>query len=159
MKGFVDHSGGDKFVALAASKSHFADFDQLVGALDPKGRPRVWARAHQPRLLGQMGTLFMPGPGLETEAWNRMVLDHIVPKLVLGLRGAVLDASAAEGGGSAWQPLQWAQRWESLLPGTVYAARIEHELLFKWLGALHRWLSAPGAPPDIGAVMEWYEGW
>ena len=104
--------------------------------------------------------LLAPWHGVfETEAWNRMVLDHIVPKLVLGLRGAVLDASAAEGGGSAWQPLQWAQRWESLLPGTVYAAMIEHELLFKWLGALHRWLSAPGAPPDIGAVMEWYEGW
>ncbi|MBM85570.1 MAG: glycosyl transferase, group 1 [Rhodospirillaceae bacterium] len=71
LKGFVDHSGVDKFVAVTAAKADFEDFEQLVGALDPKGRPRVWARVHDRHLLAQTGTLFVPGPGLEAEAWNR----------------------------------------------------------------------------------------
>jgi hypothetical protein len=97
----------------------------------------------------------------EDKVWRQLMLDHIIPPLVKGLRATALDPTAAEGAGDAYGPFLWAQRWEALLPAGVYATLIEQELLYKWLVALRTWLTPTGgaAPPDLGAVMAWYEGW
>jgi alpha-maltose-1-phosphate synthase len=71
LKGFIDHSGVDRLIAMTGSKSHFADFQQVARSLDPTGRETVWARPLDARALRAAGTLFMPGPGFEEEAWNR----------------------------------------------------------------------------------------
>lgn len=71
LKGFVDHSGVDRLVAMTGSKAHFEDFQLVARTLDPQRRGTVWARPLDTRTLREVGTLFMPGPGFEDEAWNR----------------------------------------------------------------------------------------
>lgn len=71
VKGFIDHGGTDRLVALTDSDRHFEDFRTLAGMLDPSGRPVVQARPFDRRTLRSAGTVFLPGPGLEREAWNR----------------------------------------------------------------------------------------
>ena len=69
--GFIEHGGTDRLVALTDSARHFEDFRSLAGVLDSSGRPLVRAHPLDRRTLRSVGTAFLPGPGLEREAWNR----------------------------------------------------------------------------------------
>ena len=70
-KGFIEHGGTDRLVALTDSREHFEDFRTLAGMLDHTGRPVIRAAPLDRRTLQSAGTVFLPGPGLEREAWNR----------------------------------------------------------------------------------------
>ena len=76
LKGFIDHSGVDQFVAMTPSKAHFEDFQNVTKALDPKGRQAVWARPLDARTLRDVGAVFMPGPGFDEEAWHRRLANE-----------------------------------------------------------------------------------
>jgi alpha-maltose-1-phosphate synthase len=76
LKGFIDHSGVDRLVAMTGSKAHFEDFQRLAQSLDTQRRETVWARPLDRRTLRGAGTLFMPGPGFEDEVWNRRLGDE-----------------------------------------------------------------------------------
>ena len=71
VKGFIEHGGTDRLVALTDSPQHFEDFRTLAGTLDRTGRAVVRAGPLDRRTLRSVGTVFLPGPGLEREAWNR----------------------------------------------------------------------------------------
>ena len=71
IKGFIEHGGTDRLIALVDSKEHFDDFRALAGALDRSGREVVRARPLDRRTLQAAGTVFLPGPGMEREAWHR----------------------------------------------------------------------------------------
>ena len=71
LKGFIDHSGVDRLVAMTDSQEHYEDFRQLTGALDPEKRETIWARPLDARTLRAVGTVFIPGPNLEAAAWRR----------------------------------------------------------------------------------------
>lgn len=71
LKGFIDHSGVDRLVAMTGVKAHYEDFQQVAAALDADQRETIWARPLDPRALRAVGTVFLPGPGFEEEAWNR----------------------------------------------------------------------------------------
>ena len=71
IRGFIEHGGTDRLVALVDSQQHFEDFRALAGALDRTGRAIVGAGALDRRTLRSAGTVFLPGPGLEREARNR----------------------------------------------------------------------------------------
>ena len=71
LKGFIEHGGADRLVALTGSRRHFDDFRALADAFDREGRERVWARPLDRRALQSVGTVFVPGPGLDQEAWTR----------------------------------------------------------------------------------------
>ena len=71
LKGFIEHGGTDRLVALTDSPKHFEDFRTLSGRLDRSGRELFRARPLDRRTLRSVGTVFLPGPGLEREAWNR----------------------------------------------------------------------------------------
>ena len=71
VRGFIEHGGTDRLVALTDSPQHFEDFRALAGILDSAGRAVVRARPLDRRTLRSVGTVFLPGPGLEREAWNR----------------------------------------------------------------------------------------
>ena len=71
VRGFIEHGGTDRLVVLGRSREHVEDFRALAGRLDPGKRPIVWARPLDRRTLRAAGTVFVPGPGLEREAWNR----------------------------------------------------------------------------------------
>ena len=71
VRGFIEHGGTDRLVVLGPSREHFEDFRALARRLDPGKRPIVWARPLDRRTLRAAGTVFVPGPGLEREAWNR----------------------------------------------------------------------------------------
>ena len=71
VKGFIEHGGTDRLVALTDSREHFEDFRTLAGMLDHTGRPVIRAAPLDRRTLQSAGTVFLPGPGLEREAWNR----------------------------------------------------------------------------------------
>ena len=69
--GFIEHGATDRLVAVTDSQEHFEDFRALAGVFDRSGRPLVRARPLDRRTLRSVGTVFLPGPGLEREAWNR----------------------------------------------------------------------------------------
>ena len=71
VKGFIEHGGTDRLVTLTDSRRHFEDFRTLAGVLDRAGREVVLAHPLDRRTLRSVGTVFLPGPGLEREAWNR----------------------------------------------------------------------------------------
>ena len=71
IKGFVEHGGTDRLVALTDSEKHFEDFRGLANALDRTGRTVVRVRPRDRQTLRDVGTVFLPGPGLDSEAWNR----------------------------------------------------------------------------------------
>ena len=71
LKGFIEHGGTDRLVALTGSRRHFEDFRTLAGTLDRTGRAVVQARPLDRRALRSVGTVFLPGPGLDKEAWIR----------------------------------------------------------------------------------------
>ena len=69
--GFIEHGATDRLVAVTDSQEHFEDFRALAGVFDRSGRPLVRARPLDRRTLRSVGTVYLPGPGLEREAWNR----------------------------------------------------------------------------------------
>ena len=71
LKGFIEHGGADRLIALAGSRAHFDDFRALAGQLDRAGRETVWARPLDRQTLRSAGTVFWPAPGLDEQAWNR----------------------------------------------------------------------------------------
>ena len=71
VKGFIEHGGTGRLVALTDSREHFEDFRSLADMLDRAGREVVQAHPLDRRTLRSVGTVFLPGPGLEREAWNR----------------------------------------------------------------------------------------
>jgi starch synthase len=71
LKGFIDHSGVDRLVAMTGSQERYEDFRQLAGALDSGKRETVWVQPLDARTLRTVGTVFVPGPDLEAAAWNR----------------------------------------------------------------------------------------
>ena len=71
IRGFIAHGGTDRLVAVTDSEQHFEDFRGLAGVLDGSGRPLVRAHPLDRRTLRSVGAVFLPGPGLEREAWNR----------------------------------------------------------------------------------------
>ena len=71
LNGFIEHGGTDRLVALTGSREQFDDFRSFAGAIDRMRRPIVWARPLDRRTLRSIGTVFLPGPGMKTEAWNR----------------------------------------------------------------------------------------
>ena len=71
VKGFIEHGGTDRLVALTDSREHFDDFRALAEALDSAGREVSQVQPLDRRTLQTIGTVFLPGPGLEREAWNR----------------------------------------------------------------------------------------
>ena len=71
IRGFIEHGGTDRLVALTDSRQHFEDFRALAGLLDRTGRAVVRVGSLDRRALRSVGTVFLPGPGLEREAWSR----------------------------------------------------------------------------------------
>ncbi|MGB0670263.1 MAG: tetratricopeptide repeat protein, partial [Rhodospirillales bacterium] len=71
LKGFVDHSGVDRFHAYAMNRPHFDDLVQRIAAHDSEGRPVQHIGPHRDDLLAGVGTLLFPGPGLADLAWRR----------------------------------------------------------------------------------------
>ena len=76
LRGFIEHGGTDRLVALTGSQEHFEDFRTLAGALDRAARPVVRARPLDRRTLRSVGTVFLPGPGLDRESWIRRLGDE-----------------------------------------------------------------------------------
>ena len=76
LKGFIEHGGTDKLVALTSSRQHFNDFRALANVIDREGKACVRAHPLDRRTLRSVGTLFLPGPGLEKTAWIRRLGDE-----------------------------------------------------------------------------------
>ncbi len=71
LKGFIEHGGASRLIALTDSRAHFDDFRALAGQLDRAGREVVWARPLDRQTLRSAGTVLWPAPGLDKQAWNR----------------------------------------------------------------------------------------
>ena len=87
--------------------------------------------------------------------WDSLLLDKIVPKLAHAMRAMEINPA-----GQDLAPLGWLHLWLPDLGREKAASVVVHELLYRWLGVLHDWLSRP-APngADLGEVERWYSGW
>ena len=74
IKGFIEHGGADQLVALTPTPRDFDDFRALAGALDRHGRECVRAGPLDGRILHAVGTVLLPQPNMEQEAWRRRLL-------------------------------------------------------------------------------------
>ncbi|MFC5354329.1 glycosyltransferase family 4 protein [Azospirillum himalayense] len=68
--GFFRHSGVAEFVCHADSPALAAMFMEMAERFAP-GRPAKLIPTAQIERLGEVGCLFLPGPGIETFAWQR----------------------------------------------------------------------------------------
>ena len=67
LRGFIEHGGADRLIALSDSRAHFDDFRALAGRLDGAGREVVRARPLDRQTLQSAGTVYWLAPGLDEQ--------------------------------------------------------------------------------------------
>ena len=76
LSAYLRHGGFDTAYCFAASRDHFQDFCRRARAQGAPADLRMgWVPHEDSRGLSEPGCLFVPGPGLETQAWQRRSLD------------------------------------------------------------------------------------
>src|SRR5262245_22072339 len=71
LRGFLRHADVDAFHFLNATRRAVGPSEALVRRINPTEKPLVW---HPNRgRVGAVGVLNMPVPGLDEEAWSRIV--------------------------------------------------------------------------------------
>ena len=124
LKGFIDHGGADRLIALTGSRAHFDDFHALAGQLDRAGREVVWARPLDRHTLRSAGTIFWPEPGFDEQAWNRRFGGERDYSLC-GVAHTVASAAIARVLGQYL--LAPTQPWDALVcPSTAVRGAVEH---------------------------------
>ncbi len=123
LKGFIEHGGADRLIALTDSRAHFDDFRALSGQLDRAGREVVWAHPLDRQTLRSAGTVFWPAPGFDEQAWNRRFGSERDYSLC-GVAHTV--ASATIVGALGQYLLAPTQPWDALVcPSTAVRTAIE----------------------------------
>ena len=126
LKGFIEHSGVDRLIALTRSRPHFDDFRALAGALDRAGRETVWARPLDRHTLRSAGTVYWPSPELDQQAWTRRFGDERDYSLC-GVTHTVASAAVVAALGQYLTAP--TQPWDSLVcTSTAVRAAVEHIL-------------------------------
>ena len=75
LSAFLRHGDVDTVYAFAASEAHFKDFRTRASQLGaPDGLRMGWISHADPRGLAEPGCLFVPGPGLEQQVWQRRAI-------------------------------------------------------------------------------------
>ena len=126
LRGFIEHGGTDRLIALTDSRAHFDDFRTLAGELDRAGRETAWARPLDRETLRSAGTVYWPAPGLDQQAWNGRfgserdyslcgVTHTVASATIVGALGRYLTAPT--------------QPWDALVcTSTAVRATVEHIL-------------------------------
>ena len=126
LKGFIEHSGVDRLIALTRSRPQFDDFRALAGALDPAGRETVWARPLDRQTLRSAGTVYWPSPELDQQAWTRRFGSERDYSLCGVTHTVASAASVAALGRYLTAP---TQPWDSLVcTSTAVRTAVEHIL-------------------------------
>ena len=126
LKGFIEHSGVDRLIALTRSRPQFDDFRALAGALDPAGRETVWARPLDRQTLRSAGTVYWPSPELDRQAWTRRFGSERDYSLCGVTHTVASAASVAALGRYLTAP---TQPWDSLVcTSTAVRTAVEHIL-------------------------------
>ena len=82
--------------------------------------------------------------------WDKLVLQHVVPKLGLCLR----DDFTINPRKQDMEPLSdWVMPWHTLLRSSGFSHILEVEFFPKWLDILYIWLIQPAYKPD--EVVNW----
>ncbi len=126
LKGFIEHSGVDRLVALTGSRPHFDNFCALAGTLDHAGREAVWARPLDRQTLRSAGTVYWPSPELNRQAWRRRFGSERDYSLCGVTHTVASAASVAALGQYLTAP---TQPWDALVcTSTAVRAAVEHIL-------------------------------
>ena len=124
LRGFIEHGDTDRLVALTGSREVFTDFRALVGELDNRGRTVIHAHPLDSLTLRSVGTVFLPGPGLEAMAWNRRLGDERNYSLCGVTHTVASDQVAAALGRYLVAP---TQPWDALIcTSTAVQSAVEH---------------------------------
>ena len=71
LKGFIDHSGVDRFQVLVDDAAHLQQFKDVLQELDSTDRPVELVDRRSMRAMIQAGSVMLPGPSLQDLAWQR----------------------------------------------------------------------------------------
>ena len=124
LKGFIEHGGADRLIALTDSRAHFDDFRALAGQLDGAGREVVWARPLDRQALRSAGTVYWPAPGLDEQAWKRRFGSERDYSLC-GVTHTVASAAVASALGQYL--IAPTQPWDALIcTSTAVRTAVEH---------------------------------
>ena len=124
LKGFIEHGGADRLIALTDSRAHFDDFRALAGQLDGARREVVWARPLDRQALRSAGTVYWPSPGFDEQAWKRRFGSERDYSLC-GVTHTVASATVA--GALGQYLIAPTQPWDALVcTSTAVRTAVEH---------------------------------
>ena len=149
LKGLIDHSGVDAFHCVAPSQAIGDDFAALVKTLDPKGRRANWIRPGQLGQIASVGTMFLPGPGLDEDAWRRRFADERGYSLVGVTHTVASDRAIRSIGASLTSP---TQPWDALVCTSTSVRRVVERLIGHYGDFLERRGGRPASPIRLPVI-------
>ncbi len=136
-RGFVRHSGVDRFYCQSIDPTHEADFAARVKSFGALERDCVGVP------VGQMGQspdypdlLMVPGPDLSIYAWRRRISSHARSYSLCGVTHTIASDTAMDGVGHLLTAP--VQPWDAIICTSVAAKTALRRLLDNWSDYLNR---------------------
>jgi glycosyltransferase involved in cell wall biosynthesis len=71
LAGLAEYGRASTLHCYTRTQASFQHFNRLVKTLTKRPRPTQWIPRQRPQQLASAGCLYVPGPGLDDEAWDR----------------------------------------------------------------------------------------
>ena len=84
--------------------------------------------------------------------WDQFMIQNIVPKLEVAMRGITINVSTCN-----TKEVDWVQDWIGLVPFKSILRIFDEVFYRKWSVALKAWLSSPTC--NLSDVAGWYRAW
>lgn len=93
----------------------------------------------------------------DTSSLNNLVIRSIIPKLIVCIRGMVMDPDKEDGDLSKFH---WITMWNRVIPPMHFFSLLAGEFFPRWLLALGQWLTSSRSPKlQWQVILNWYLKW
>ncbi len=130
-RGFVRHSGVDRFFCQSLEQRHFEDFAARVRSFGVMDRDCVAVPlGHLGQFKEAPGLLMLPGPDLSMYAWRRRISAHARSYSLCGLNHTIASDTVMDGLGELLTAP--VQPWDALICTSKAAKSAMRHLLDNW---------------------------
>lgn len=147
LRGWVRHSGVEALVCCGEYQNHAQHLAGMAKGFGWNG-PMHWIDVGRPRLLAEVGNLFVPGPGLDSWAWTRRGASGQRDYSIVGVTHTTASAAAMDNIGKLLtSPVQ---EWDALICTSTAVRAMVIDLLTSQAEFLS---SRLGVPPSHKFVV------